>query len=86
MQLNGEIRSYIVDTFLYGQDDNSLGDDSSFLEKGIIDSTGVLELVSFIQEKYTIQVHDEEILPDNFDSLRKLSAFIIRKRSALDTI
>ncbi len=51
----------------------------AFLEKGLIDSTGVLELVSFIEEKYEISVDDEELIPDNFDSVNKLSAFITKK-------
>lgn len=77
-----EIRHFIVENFLYGQDDGSLGDEVSFLQKGIIDSTGVLELVSFIEGEYGIKVDDEELVPDNFDSLNKLTAFISRKRIA----
>lgn len=79
MQLNSEIRRFIINNFLYGQDDDTLGDNVSFLEKGLIDSTGVLELVSFVEEKYEISVADEELIPDNFDSVYKLSAFISKK-------
>ncbi len=78
MQLKSEIRHFIVDNFLYGEDDG-FGDDVSFLEKGLIDSTGVLELVSFIEERYGIAVDDEELIPDNFDSVNKLSYFIRKK-------
>jgi len=80
MSLMPEIRSFIVENFLYGQDDG-FGDDVSFLEKGIIDSTGVLELVSFVEDKYGISVDDEELVPDNFDSLNNLSAYIARKKN-----
>ncbi len=80
MELKSEIKYFIIDNFLYGQDDNTLGDDVSFLRTGIIDSTGVLELVSFVQEKFDITVSDEELLPENFDSLNKLAAFITKKR------
>ena len=73
-----EIRSFIVENFLYGQDDG-FSDDVSFLEKGIIDSTGVLELVSFVEDKYGISVDDEELVPENFDSLNNLAAYIARK-------
>jgi acyl carrier protein len=73
-----EVRAFIVENFLYGQDDN-FSDDVSFLEKGIIDSTGVLELVSFVEDKYGIVVQDQELVPDNFDSLSKISAYISRK-------
>jgi acyl carrier protein len=79
MQLKSEIRQFIVDNFLYGQDDDTLDDEVSFLGKGIIDSTGILELVSFIEEKYSISIDDEELIPDNFDSLNKLSTFVSRK-------
>jgi acyl carrier protein len=79
MQLKQDIKTYLIENFYYGQDDNTLTDDISFLENGIIDSTGVLELVSFIQEKYGITVSDEEILPDNFDSINKLAGFIMHK-------
>jgi acyl carrier protein len=78
MQPKSEIRNFIVENFLYGQD-NGLGDDVSFLQKGLMDSTGILELLSFIEEKYGISIDDEELIPDNFDSLNKLSAFITRK-------
>jgi acyl carrier protein len=78
MQSKSEIRNFIVENFLYGQD-NGLGDDDSFLQKGLMDSTGILELLSFIEEKYGISIDDEELIPDNFDSLNKLSAFITKK-------
>jgi acyl carrier protein len=79
MESRQEIRNFIVDNFLYGKDDNSLSDDMSFLEKGIIDSTGVLELVSFIEERYGLSVSDDELIPDNFDSLNKLETFVTQK-------
>ena len=78
MQLKSEIKNFIVENFLYGQD-NGLSDDVSFLEKGLIDSTGVLELVAFIEENYGISVADEELVPDNFDSITNLSNYISRK-------
>lgn len=80
MQLKSDIRGFIIDNFLYGQDDHKIGDDVSFLASGIIDSTGVLELVSFIEEKYGISVEDEELIPDNLDSIQKLSDFILKKQ------
>jgi acyl carrier protein len=56
-----------------------LKDDTSLLDEGILDSTGVMELVSYIESDFRITVEDEEIVPDNFDSIRKLSSFIDRK-------
>jgi acyl carrier protein len=84
MNIKSEIRKYIIENFLYGNDDNTLGDDVSFLENGIIDSTGVLELVSFVQETFKIKVKDEELIPNNFDSLSKLEAFIVSKQEVTD--
>ncbi len=78
MQLKSEIKNFIVENFLYGQN-NGLGDDISFLGKGLIDSTGVLELVAFIEERYGVSVADEELIPDNFDSVNKLSNYINKK-------
>ncbi len=78
MQLKSDIRNFIVDNFLYGQRDG-LEDDVSLLEKGLIDSTGVLELVAFVEGKYGISVADEELVPENFDSISRLSDFITRK-------
>lgn len=79
MRYNTEIRKFIIDNFYYGQDAQALEDDTSFLENGIIDSTGVLELVSFIQEQYAIHVSDDELIPDNLDSLNKVSSYLHRK-------
>ncbi len=79
MQYKQEIKNFIIENFLYGQAENAPDDEMSFMENGVIDSTGVLELVSFVQEKYNIRVSDEELIPDNFDSLNKLEAFITRK-------
>ena len=77
-----EIRDFVVANFLFGVDDGRLTTDESFLENGIIDSTGVLELVGFIEQTYAIKVRDEELVPENLDSLGKVSAFVGRKLSA----
>ena len=83
MEAREEIMNFIIENFLYGKDDNSLSGDVSFLEKGIIDSTGVLELVSFIEEKYGFSVSDDELIPDNFDSLNKLENFVTQKMAVV---
>jgi acyl carrier protein len=73
-----QIRNFIVENFLYGQDDG-FGEDVSLLEKGIIDSTGVLELVSFLEDRFSVSVEDEELVPENFDSLSRLAAYVSKK-------
>jgi len=77
-----EVRQFIVDNFLFGEDAASLDGRTSFLEQGIIDSTGVLELVSFVETTYGVTVADEELIPDHLDSIDSLTAFIIRKLNA----
>lgn len=78
-----EIREFIVSNFLFGQVGEGFADDQSFLEGGIIDSTGLLELVSFVEDKYGISVGDRELVPQNLDSLRNISQFVARKRNAV---
>lgn len=74
-----KLKVFIGDNFLLRDDSKTLNDDDSFLEKGIIDSTGVLELVNFIEETFNITVEDEELMPDNLDSLNKLISYIKKK-------
>ncbi len=81
--LQQELRTFIVDNFLFGQNNGLLHDDTSFLEQGIIDSTGVLELISFLNEKYDVQLSDDEIIPENLDSIDRLVNLIERKRRAV---
>ena len=70
----------MIENFLYGDRNTSLDDHDSFLDKGIVDSTGVLELVSYLEEEFGIKVEDEEIIPDNFDSIATLTSYIQRKQ------
>jgi acyl carrier protein len=80
-----EIRTFIIDNFMFGQAPDALGDDQSFLETGVIDSTGVLELIAFLEQQYEISVDDHEVIPANLDSVAQLVAFIDRKRAAQGT-
>jgi acyl carrier protein len=74
-----DVRYFVIENFLFGQGGDSLSDEDSFLEKGIIDSTGVLELVAFLEDKYGIKIEDDELIPDNLDSISHLTRFIDRK-------
>ncbi len=74
-----ELRQFIIDNFLFGQGNGNLKNDDSFLDKGIIDSTGVLELVVFLEEKYHIKIADRELIPDNLDSINNLIRFVETK-------
>jgi acyl carrier protein len=70
-----KIRAFIIENFLFGNDDG-LSDESSFLDEGIIDSTGVLELVSFLEEEFGIAVDDEELIPENLDSINRVTSYL----------
>jgi acyl carrier protein len=75
-----EIKSFIVNNFMMGRNPEDLTDSDSLLDKGIIDSTGVLELVGFIEEKFNVQVQDEELVPENLDSVNNLITYIQKKK------
>jgi acyl carrier protein len=77
-EMKDKIRAFIVENFLFGKADG-LRYDSSFLDEGIIDSTGILELVSFLEEEYKMSVEDEELVPENLDSINNVVAFLERK-------
>lgn len=81
--MRDKIRSYIFTNFLFDDSDSNLSDEDSLLEKGIIDSTGVLELVMFLEESFNFEVHDEELIPENLDSVKNLVAFVNSKQAAL---
>lgn len=74
----GEVKDFIVENFLFGEDGH-LAEDTSFLEAGIVDSTGIIELVGFIEARFGIHVEDEELVPENFDDLRKIDAYLQKK-------
>lgn len=77
--LKKNIRAFMLNNFLLDADESALADDASFLDQGIIDSTGILELINWIEDTFSIQISDEEMLPKNFDSINKILAFIETK-------
>ncbi|MFQ5433214.1 MAG: acyl carrier protein [Nitrospinota bacterium] len=76
------IRKYIFQNFLFDENEGTLGDDDSLLEKGIIDSTGVLELVMFLEEDFQIEVKDEDLVPENLDTVNNLVKYINSRQTA----
>ncbi|WP_420642896.1 acyl carrier protein [Candidatus Leptofilum sp.] len=79
MPVKQQIRDFIAENFLFNPDGFDLSDDTSFLDEGVVDSTGTLELVMFVEETFGIAVGDNEIEPENFDSVNKLAGYIARK-------
>lgn len=79
MTIAEQVREYVAENFMFSDNGYSLADDVSFLEEGIVDSTGVLELVMFVEEAFGVVVEDQEIVPENFDSVSRLAAYIEQK-------
>ena len=73
-----EVRSFVVSNFLFG-DGGSLRDSTSFLDSGIVDSTGMLELIMFLESTYGFKVQPEEMIPDNLDSIERVVSFVTTK-------
>jgi acyl carrier protein len=73
------VRQFIVDNFLFGEGEQNLSNEDSFLEKGIVDSMGILTLVSFVQGKYGFEVPDQDLVPGNWDSVALISAYVQSK-------
>ena len=77
--IRGQIREFVAETFLIGEEASAFGDEESFMQTGIIDSTGVLELTGFLEDTYGLTVESEEMTPANLDSIESLVNYISRK-------
>lgn len=75
-----EVRKFIADRFLFG-DDKKLGDNDSLLEAGIVDSTGILEVVAHLEKHFGVKVDNDEMIPENLDTIANIGAFVKRKIS-----
>ncbi len=80
MQIESEIKQYVAENLLFSDNGYPYDNDASFLREGIIDSMGVMELVTHVSTTYGLQIESHEVLPDNFDSVSKLAGFIRRKQ------
>ena len=78
MSLAADLRRFVIDNFLLGRQEE-LNDDDSFLEQGLIDSTGILELVTHLEETYGIEITETELTPDNLDSINRIVAYLSKK-------
>jgi acyl carrier protein len=78
-QIAPTVRKFVVENFLFREETQALSETDSFLERGLIDSTGILELVDFLEQTFTIQVADDELLPENLDSISRISAYVQKK-------
>lgn len=80
--IKDSIRAFIIDSFLFGDTSQATADDMSLIENNLVDSTGVLELVFFLESNFGISVKDTEVVPENLDSIGAMAAFIESKRKA----
>ncbi len=81
MAITNDIRTFIIENFLFGDTSNDLGDDVSLIEADLVDSTGILELVSHVEATYRIEIKDADIVPANFDSIGRIAAFIASRNA-----
>lgn len=79
MSVEQKVRDYILDNYLFTDDQSALSNDDSFLDKGIIDSTGIMEVIFFLEEEFGVQVDDEDMVPENLDSVKNIVAYVERK-------
>lgn len=79
MSVEEKIRNFILDNFIFSDEENSLANNESFLDKGVLDSTGILEVIFFLEEEFKIKVNDDELVPENLDSVDNITAFVNRK-------
>lgn len=80
MDIKETVRAFITKTF-YVPDASALADETSFLDTGILDSTSVLELTTFLEQTFGIEIKDDELVPENLDSLANVEAFVKRKKA-----
>lgn len=81
MSIEDQIKDYIAKNLLFSDNGFPYDDNVSFLDEGIVDSVGVMELVSFVEDNFGVQVEDLDITPENFDSVNKITAYIRRKNN-----
>jgi acyl carrier protein len=83
MDTRAQIRQYIAENLLFSETGYEYDDQASFLEQGILDSMGVMELVHFVEEAFGVKVADDDLTPDNFDSVERLAEYVERNRLSL---
>ncbi len=81
MSEKDKVRNYILENYLFTDDASALSDSDSFLDKGIIDSTGILEVIYFLEEEFGVSVDDEEMIPENLDSVDNIVVFLGKKQA-----
>ena len=81
MQQKQQIKQFILENFLFSDDQSAIGDQDSLIRGGIIDSTGIHELIFFLEDQFKLQIVPEEMTPANFDTIQTVDDFVTRKRA-----
>ena len=79
-ELHKQVRNFILENYLFTDDESVLGLEDSLLDRGIVDSTGMLEIIMFIEDELGVTVEDEEMIPENLDSVNRIANFVGRKK------
>ena len=79
--IHTDIRTFIIESFLFGDDSQPLSDDMSLIDNDLVDSTGILELVGFLEERFAVKIADADIVPANLETNGKIAAFVARKQA-----
>ena len=82
MSIEEALRNFILENYLFTDNQSALSNSDSFMEKGIIDSTGILEVIFFLEDELGVIVEDEEMIPENLDSVNNIVAFVNAKKAA----
>ena len=82
MSTRAQVKQFILNNFMFSDDETKLSDGESLMESGAVDSTGIMELIAFLEETFNVMVQDEEMIPENLDSVDNLVAYLDRKRPA----
>lgn len=85
-KINSCVRALILKNFVYGYDESQLSDDTSFIHIGVLDSTGIMEMIELVEKNFNITVNDSEILPENFDSINCISNYVYRKLNKREAV
>jgi acyl carrier protein len=81
MSIEQQVRSFILENFLFTDDTSALVDHESLLKRGVVDSTGILEIIAYLEEQFRIKVEDGEMIQENLDSVDRIAAFVTRKKA-----
>lgn len=81
MSNEDKIREYVLENFLFTNDQSALSNSDSFLEKGIVDSTGILEIITFIEDEFDFTVDDDDMIPENLDSVDNITTYLEKRKS-----